>query len=228
MFSYRNRAGYLWQLSNLVSFSLSLKSSSTTTYCSAKWLALQITVVIWEQFQTHPLITFVYLNFLFSFLEPNNRGGFFTRTVPSTTGPRYLSRLHTRAASKTGFYNSTNSKGWGALFILGVILSYQDCHREERPAWHSLPALQKQDPTDLKYSKQRWHTQVTAKLLLFRSAEVLFFPSSPELRKCFMNAKVRRKLKDIIHTCISNTHDSMYFVFLNFSSLQCKKPSSHC
>lgn len=32
MFSYRNRAGYLWQLSNLVSFSLSLKSSSTATY----------------------------------------------------------------------------------------------------------------------------------------------------------------------------------------------------
>lgn len=71
-FSYRNRAGYLWQLSNSVSFSLSLKSGSTTSYCWAKRLALQILVVIWEELQTHPLITFACLDFLFSFLESSN------------------------------------------------------------------------------------------------------------------------------------------------------------
>lgn len=137
-----------------------------------------------------------------------------------------VSSLHHRATSKIGFYNSINSKGWGALFILGVILSYQDYHWAEHPAWHSLPALQKQPPPDLKYPKEHWHTRVTVKLLLTRSAEVLFLPSSPELRKCFMNTKVRRKLKDIIHMCISNARD--YIIFLNFSSLQRKKPSSCC
>lgn len=90
----------------------------------------------------------------------------------------------------------------GSTVYFGSYPELPDYHWTECPAWHSSPAFQKQDPADLK---------VSVKLLLIRSAEVLFLPSSPELRKCFMDTEVRRKLKDteedIIRMCISKTCD---------------------
>lgn len=172
----------------------------------SKVVSLTNVVVIWEQLQTHPLITFIYLDFLFSFLESNKCRVFFTCTVPSITGHRYLS-CTIGQPPRSGFINSMNSKGWGALFILRVTLSYQDYHWAESPARHSLPALQRQDLTDLKYQSSTDIHEWQRRYSSFTVLRLLFLPSSPELRKCFMNAKVRRKLKDVIHMCISNDCD---------------------
>lgn len=79
MLSYRNRAGYFWHLSNLVSLSLSLKSSSTTTHCWAKWLVQQIVLIIWQQLQRYQFITFVYLDLSWDLITV----GFFSPTLPS-------------------------------------------------------------------------------------------------------------------------------------------------
>lgn len=73
-----------------------LKSSSTTTCCWERWFVLQIMAVIWKQSKTHPLITFVYLDFLLSFLEPKTFIYIFfiflisTCAVASTVGHGYM------------------------------------------------------------------------------------------------------------------------------------------
>lgn len=223
MFSYRNRAGYLWQSSNLVYFSLSLKSSSATTYCSAKWLVLQIITVISEQFKTHPLITFVYLDFLFSLL---NLITFFFSTCASMIEHAYIGiyRMHYRAIYMTRFYSNMNCKGWGILFTLDVIFSYKIVTDQKVPSDTIYQHLRNKT-TDWKHPRQHWHTEVTVKLLLVPRAEVLFLPSSPYLWICFMISKVRKKVKDtkedITYICISNACDCITMPILHSFSFLC-------
>lgn len=192
----------------------------------SKVVSLTNVVVIWEQLQTHPLITFVCLDFLFSFLESNKCRVFFTCTVPSIIGHRYLG-CTIGQPPRSGFINSMNSKGWGALFILPVTLSYQDYHWAESPAWHSLPALQRQDLTDLKYQSStdihKWqaYSQCWAFIppFLTRTAEMFYeCKSQKEAKGCYT----------YVHLKWSWLYYAMYFIFLNFSSLQRKKSSSCC
>ena len=109
--------------------------------------------------------------------------------------------------------------------------SYSELSRlslSRKPCLTQLTCTVETRPYRFKIPKQHRHTQVTEKVPLIHSAELLFLPSSPELRKCFMNAKVRRKLKDVIHMCISNDRDCiMPCILYSLISLPCRGKNPH-